>query len=56
MLLEKSAKSHVWTLLKANILYLYSRLFLVVVQLQYDENGILAGFIVSNFNLRGEMT
>src|SRR5439155_15380978 len=56
VLLEKSAKSHVWTLLKGNILYLYWRLFLVVVQLQYDENGILTGFIVSNFNLRGEET
>jgi len=48
VLLQKSAKSHSWMLLRTNITHLYSRLFLIVVQLQFDENSLLCGFIVSN--------
>ncbi|PYX04781.1 MAG: hypothetical protein DMG88_23675 [Acidobacteria bacterium] len=47
VLLEKSAQGHMWTLLKANILYLYSSLFRLAVQLGYDEEGTLASFVVT---------
>ena len=52
VLLEKSAKTHTWTLLKANILYLYSRLFRLVVQLGYDEEGTLASFVVTKLTIK----
>ena len=47
VLLEKSTQGHMWTLLKANILYLYSSLFRLAVQLGYDEEGTLASFVVT---------
>jgi hypothetical protein len=56
VLLEKSAKTHAWILLKTPITYLYSRLFLLAVQLQYDEDSLLTGFIVSNQNQKGKGT
>jgi hypothetical protein len=48
VLLEKSSNGQSWTLLRADITHLYSRLFLLVIQLRYDEDGILSGFVVSN--------
>jgi len=46
VLLENSAKTHSWVLLKTPITYLYSRLFMLAVQLQYDEDSLLTGFVV----------
>ena len=56
VLLEKSAKDRSWRLLRTNITHLYSRLFLLVVSLQYDEDGILANFVVSNQNTNERKT
>ena len=52
-LFEKCAKTHSWRLLRTHISYLFSRLFLIVVQFQYDEDSILSGFIVSNLISKG---
>jgi len=52
VLLEQSEKTHTWILLKTPISYLYSRLFLLAVQLQFDEDKILTGFIVVNPTLK----
>jgi hypothetical protein len=46
VLLERSAKTHAWVVLRTTIFYLYSRLFRVMVRLQYDEESILASFAV----------
>ena len=56
VLLEKGAKSHTWSLKRTTISYLYSRLFPLVVQLQYDEDHILSGFVISNLKSKGAQT
>ncbi len=56
VLLQKSATNHTWRLLRTNIAHLYSRLFLVVVQLQFDEDSLLCGFIVSNLKTKERKT
>jgi hypothetical protein len=56
VLLQKSPTTHSWRLLRANIMHLYSRLFLIVVRLQFDEDRILTGFVVSNFKSKGAKT
>jgi len=52
-LLESSPKSHRWSLIRTSIFYLYARLFLLAVQLQYDEDHVLSGFTISNLNAEG---
>jgi hypothetical protein len=56
VLLESGAKSHKWSLIRTTIFHLYARLFLLIVQSQYDEDHILSGFVVSNLISRGEKT
>jgi hypothetical protein len=53
VLLEKRSKTHTWTLLKASIFYLYSRLFVVAVRLQYDDEEILESFVVNKITTKG---
>jgi hypothetical protein len=53
VLLEKSAATHSWRLLRTPIAYLYSRLYALVVQLQYDEDGLLTSFVVLNQTHKG---
>jgi hypothetical protein len=48
VLLERSHDNRSWRLLRTTITHLYSRLFHLVVSLQYDEDGILTAFVVSN--------
>ena len=52
VLLERAGNTHSWRLLRTNITHLFSRLFLLVVSLQYDEDGILSAFVVSNPNTK----
>jgi len=54
VLLEKRGKNHTWILLRASIFYLFSRLFTVAVQLQYDEENVLASFIVRKITMEGK--
>jgi hypothetical protein len=51
VLLQKSSNGQSWKLLRTTIAYLYSRLFLLANQLQYDEDGLLSSFVASNLNL-----
>jgi hypothetical protein len=50
VLLQKSGNGQSWKLLRANITYLYSRLFQLAVQLQYDDDGLLLSFVAANLN------
>jgi hypothetical protein len=56
VLLEKSSKSHTWSLLRTNISYLYSRLFLLVSSLAYDEQNVLMSFVIrkNDFKMKKE--
>ena len=47
-LVEKTANSERWEFLRVPISTLYSRLFVLVKSLHYDEDNALSGFIVSN--------
>jgi len=51
VLLERSHDNRSWRLLRTTITHLYSRLFHLVVSLQYDEDGILTAFVVSNLTI-----
>jgi hypothetical protein len=54
VLLQKSSNGQSWRLLRTNITYLYSRLFLLAIHLQHDEDGFLLSFVASNLNLEGK--
>jgi hypothetical protein len=56
VLLQKSSNGQSWKLLRANITYLYSRLFLLAVQLRYDDDGLLLSFVASNPNTEKRKT
>jgi len=51
VLLEKSDTNRSWRLVRTNIPHLYSRLFLLVLSLQYDEEGNLMAFVASNLKI-----
>jgi hypothetical protein len=55
-LLQKSSNDQSWKVIRANITYLYSRLFHLAVQLQYDDDGLLLSFVASNLNIEKEKT